>query len=466
MRTAVIILSACGSSDDVGPPDTVGDNTAGSSGGVVTGSSGVSAGGSNPTGGTTGSGGSLDTGGSQNTGGSPSMGGTRDTGGSGGAPNSGGTQSSSDAGPRDGSGGSVSLPDATVLPCTGVVPGSGWQRITPPGDLGDTQAIALDPLKVGTLYIQMHKGGNGGHYSTDGIYKTSDCGSTWNKIPPGRNARDNTQGEVNIHTGSIVAIIVDPVDEGTMYIASNYGPAGIYKSANGGVDWDQLVPKDFGPSLPAGGWFNGLSVDPTDRLHLVGATHTGCTGAYAPNCLAETRDGGKTWRLIHAPASANEQSGPYIHDANTMLYSTGQNGLYLTTNDVPASDAPTWTRVANGANGGDTGLFAYEASNHKYYLGSDFGVLAGSDDFKLWSLDDTAPHQSLLIVGTGKTMFASTRSPDYYTANESNPAKWTKLAATGTAPTGTLGRWLVYDGTHHLLYSSGWGDGLYRYAAE
>ena len=47
---------------------------------------------------------------------------------------------------------------------------------------------------------------------------------------------------INIHSGSLVSLIVDPVERGVMYTASNYGPAGIYKSTNGGVDWDQLVP--------------------------------------------------------------------------------------------------------------------------------------------------------------------------------------------------------------------------------
>jgi hypothetical protein len=36
--------------------------------------------------------------------------------------------------------------------------------------------------------------------------------------------------------------------------------------------------------------------------------------------VAETRDGGKTWRLLPAPESGNEQCGVYIHDATTMMY--------------------------------------------------------------------------------------------------------------------------------------------------
>jgi hypothetical protein len=38
---------------------------------------------------------------------------------------------------------------------------------------------------------------------------------------------------------------------------------------------------------------------------------------------------------------------------------------------------------------------------------------------------------------------------------------WSPLQASGTPPT-VSGRWLLYDAAHHLLYSSSWGDGLYR----
>jgi hypothetical protein len=357
-------------------------------------------------------------------------------------------------------------PPVKVLPCDSVTPGSGWQNITPPGDIGGSQAIALDPFEKGTLYVQMHKGGNGGHSPTDGIYKSSDCGATWKVLPPGRNASDapDSNGNINnIHSGSIVSIILDPVEPGVMYTASNYGPMGIYKSTNGGIDWDQLLPDDLRKYLPGGGWFNALSVDPTDRQHLVGSTHTGCMDPYAPNCLAETRDGGKTWRLIPAPATGNEQCGPYIHDATTMLYVSGQVGAFLTTDDRPDNPKPTWTQISQGANGGDTGLLAYHAKNGKYYLGSDYGVLEGSEDFKTWTLDQMSPRPLPFIVGTGTNLFASSRGSDFFIASEDSPKAWSTFTTTGTAPK-DAGRWLVYDSSHHLLYSSSWGDNLHRLA--
>jgi photosystem II stability/assembly factor-like uncharacterized protein len=366
-----------------------------------------------------------------------------------------------------GSSGSPAAPAApvTVLACDGVSPDHGWERITPPGDLGDTQAIALDPFAAGTLYIQMHKGGNGKHFPTDGIYKSSDCGATWNVLPPGRNASDDQSQGVNIHSGSIVSLIVDPVEPGVMYTASNYGPPGIYKSTNGGIDWDQVVPSSITQYLQYGGWFNALSVDPTDRLHLVGGTHTGCMDPFAPNCLAETRDGGATWRLIKAPPSGNEQCGAYIHDGTTLMYASGQVGAWVASDDRPDQDSPTWVQISQGANGADTGLFAYRASDGRYFVASDYGVLIGSSDFLSWTLDTESPRPMTFVVGTGQKLFGSSRAADFHIADEADGKNWSELSAGGTPPT-LAGRWLVYDPSHHLLYSSSWGDGLYRLATE
>jgi hypothetical protein len=333
--------------------------------------------------------------------------------------------------------------------------------------LGDSQAIALDPFQIGTIYTQMHKGGNGGHSSTDGIYKSIDCGATWEVLPPGRNATDkpDAQGNtVNIHSGSIVAIILDPHDPGVMYTASNYGPSGIYKSTNGGIDWDQVIPTNLQQYLPYSGWFNALSIDPTDRLHLIGGTHTGCTGAYAPNCLAETRDGGATWHLIPAPASGNEQSGAYILDANTVMYAGLQDGASLATDNFPNS-TPTWHKIGSGASGADTGLKAAQADNGTYCIGSDYGVLSGNkNDLNSWSASQSGRFRFIVRAGD-KLVASAADSGSFYTTSAVTPGTWTELKAGGTPP-GLAGRWLVYDETHHMLYSSNWGtgpnDGIYR----
>jgi hypothetical protein len=152
-----------------------------------------------------------------------------------------------------------------------------------------------------------------------------------------------------------------------------------------------------------------------------------------------------------------------------MIYASGQNGAFLTTNDTPDNAKPTWEKVSQGLNGADTGLQAYRASDGKYYVASDYGVLIGSADFKTWTLDTESPRPMTFIVGTGHNLFGSSRAELTSTAKETDPMKWSAFHASNTAPP-IAGRWLVYDPKHHVLYSSNWGtkatDGIYRLPTE
>jgi hypothetical protein len=56
-------------------------------------------------------------------------------------------------------------------------------------------------------------------------------GATWTHVSTGANGSQ-------LDSGSPVSIVVDPVNQGTMYVAEIYGPPGVWKSTNGGVDWD------------------------------------------------------------------------------------------------------------------------------------------------------------------------------------------------------------------------------------
>jgi hypothetical protein len=365
--------------------------------------------------------------------------------------------------------------------------GTGWQNITPTdpngGSLGASTVVQLDPTKPGTIYVQMHRGGNGNHYPTDGLYVSDDCGSTWSRVPQGRNASDGDGGTsaVNVYSGSFASLIIDPMEPTVFFAVSNYGPGGIWKSTDAGVDWDQMLsPTGAGQYVAAswdspghpGMWFNALEMEATDHLHLVGATHTGCIGAFAPNCLLESRDGGITWNAILAPAvGSNEANGVYILNATTMLYGTPEDGLYLTTNDDGATSAPAWTKVGQGVSGAGSGYPPYRShaacpgggSPGCYFVASPYGVVA-SPDFLSWAtVPNSPPCRSL--VGTGTNLYATDfNSFTYWTAPESQPTSWPQVDA-GGAPIGDNGGvYIVYEGQHHLLYTSNFDVGLWRLA--
>jgi photosystem II stability/assembly factor-like uncharacterized protein len=310
------------------------------------------------------------------------------------------------------------------------------------GQIGGPETFQVDPLNPGTILLQMHKGGNGSHSSTDGLYKSTDCGSTWNKLPPGQNASDPG---VNIHSGSLTSIIMDPIDSNIVYTVSNYGPGGVFKSLNGGIDWTQVVPSDVGQYVNEL-WFNALTIDPTNHLRLVAVNHDGCSGPYAPNCIAETRDAGQTWTLIKAPVEWSEGNGVRIIDDSRMLFSSFENGLYLTTDK-----GVSWTKVAGGAGGAGNGDPMYQAMDGTYYLGTAYGVL-GSKDLTTWTsvLDGTY----LQLTGTGVTMVVSSYFMDsFFVAAESAPQTWTQ-AKVATVASSVGAPFMTFEPTHHLVYSS------------
>jgi len=351
----------------------------------------------------------------------------------------------------------VKVNDCSKLPAPGV-----WETITPPLTAADSgpQAIQVDPLHAGAIYVQIHTGGNGSHAPTDGLRESDDCGSTWKPVQLGRNASDSSP--VNISKGSWTSLIIDPVDSQVMYTVSNYGPGGVWKSLNGGVDWDQVVPDDPGKYVN-GLWFNGLSIDPGNHKHLIAANHDGCTGPFTPNCLAETHDAGATWNLIKLPIDWAEGNGAYIIDDTTLLFATNEGGLYLTKNG-----GKDWANVFKGASGAGLGTSPYLASDGSYYLATAYGLVSSpATDLANWTTVQDG--QFLQILGTGKNMIAANWFvPTFWTASESAPAVWTQAASPMPNSKGSMGFgavYMVYDKAHHLVIASNYYE-LFRMVLE
>ena len=96
----------------------------------------------------------------------------------------GGTSGNTVAAGSSGAANSTGGATPVVLPCRSLPasPSPTWERITPPGDVGDSQCVRVHPSEAGTVFVMMHKGGNGAHYPTDGLYKSKDCGATWSSL--------------------------------------------------------------------------------------------------------------------------------------------------------------------------------------------------------------------------------------------------------------------------------------------
>jgi hypothetical protein len=446
---------ACGSGGADGPePDSAGES-GGSQLLAMSGSGGASQA----------SGGTMvasSVGGSSAIGGSTAIGG-----GAGQASGAGGTGGTKGGAGNGGSGGSAGGgPPPVVGACDALGASGMWEKITPP-TAKNTQGMVMDPFNIGTLWLGASPRGNAGS-GQGGLFKSTDCGATWSHVNSGTNGTE-------IDKASLWSLAVDPVTPGVIYVIGQYGPQGLWKSTNGGVDWKQLLPAGgtvataapSGPSNPPMAAIGSVSMDPKDHLHLVLGMHGNCTGQYAPACGAETTDGGETWSLFRTTFLSGwaEQTGPYVIDSTTWIYTALFDGMWLTTDR-----GATWKNVSppgvGGATGGEyTHRPIIQGSDGTYYLPSyNKGGLMSSVDGRSWTLLPGSPNGSYelgLAVGGGHVFMGDRNGLTYNMASDVNPTAWKALSKSPAAANqGAV--FMEYDDAHHVLYSSNFEGGLWR----
>jgi hypothetical protein len=442
--TALVATLGCSASPsrDTDPAG----GTGGSVGGAI-GQAGSSTGGSNSTGGTSTAG--TTSGGANSTAGSGAGGST--TGGS-------------------SSGGTGAVPNHVVGECDNLGPAGTLENITPadsdfehwcwPGsdectddDFGTYGAhgLAIDPTNSGTLYL-----------GTDrlGIWKTTDCGSSWVKINTGT-------GQEALDSGRNWTIVVDPIDSQIVYTTPGYGAEGFYKTTDGGVNWNSMFPEDIQDSLPYGGFIETISMSPTDHEHLLASFHGPCDHSPSDDglweCLAETTDAGETWELLLSPIGWSEGFGQTMIDSDIWFLSDG-GGIHRTTNG-----GESWTKVHDMGGAGHIFL----APDGNYFTGGYY--LRHSPDGITWTELGGSPTVSSVngsnaIVSDGTRLFVSTGQygggePDigfYHSALLSDPSEWTSIFGSDHPKMQAGGSTLIYDPDHQLLYSANLTGGVWR----
>jgi photosystem II stability/assembly factor-like uncharacterized protein len=373
--------------------------------------------------------------------------------------------SAPDGGPKRDAG-TPPKPDAgphIVGKCDSLAAIDKWEEITPPGtdvtspDAYGVTNIAIDPLHAGTLYA-----------GTDhnGIHKTTDCGATWKKVNTGRNGP-------GLDLGLNWALTLDPNNPDVLYAYASYSPnCAIFKSINGGVDWDSLSP----PGSPIYeavqyNFFQGIALDPEDSTHFIVTFHAPCkdptktdpSRPYDSMCMAETTDSGATFRVIKVTLPGF--TGTYIEGAAPFMYggakwalATWQDGIFHT-----SDSGGSWVRVDQGASNS-----RYRTAAGGYYTGSDFGIKRSSADGRTWSLIPNSPN-GFGIIGDGKRLFTSVR----YAAGYQNQPYFTSLESDGNTwvpfPSPPMSHGAVafaYDPDHHVLYSANTHSGLWRMVTQ
>lgn len=432
------ILGCSGSEESGAGP---GGSGAGGSSPVDASPAGTSAGGSSPGG----SNGGSDAG-SGNT-----------VGGSGTAGASAGGSSVSMAG-HAGTGGGTMLPVGKCddLPAAGM-----WQDVTPPGHSTKPAvngtvgaAIIVDPFDARTVWL-----GTGGE--NDEIWRSDDCGATWKQVNTGPGGVGDGMNKGGVGDGAQWSMQADPVDPGVLYAVSGYGAQSLWKTSDGGQSWTDVLAGSEYETVADYRFVNNVSLDPSDHLHVVVSTHGGCKDPYGPSCIAETKDGGESWKLLKAPEGWVEGGGLVLVKGGLWIW-CGSSMM------VTKNGGESWQ--ADVLAGGGTCEAEYTirsfvpAANGNYYLGSRNGVLV-SPDGETWQRVPSTHGLMVMIAQGSKKVFAANQwMPNLWSAELDDDDTWTELTAPAQIAQGSDGGipFLAFDDAHGILYASMFSGGVAR----
>jgi hypothetical protein len=431
-------------------------STGSSSGGRTHGGSGGTHGGSG--GGSLSSGGAQSSGGTQNSGGAQSSGGTT---------GSGGYVSNGSGGTDNGvpSGCNGATPTITPIGTAAGTPGV-WQNVSPAGltfvpslwsnDNFGLQDILTDPVRPSDLYAFV---------CHQGVWKSTDYGSTWNKVNTGNNGSVIDSGKP-WGSGIDTNKCRDPNTPPTLYTLNGNGQMGFWKSTDGGVNWTRTALPDQA-ALQYDQDAYSISVDPYDGKHII-------MGFHEMAGLVESTDGGASFQG-RTPGDQGMSVYPNFIDTGdpattrkTWL-TIGQTGTMQLTQDGAAS----WRQVETLTHPhGNSQIF--QAGGGVIYVGGVGGTqgdgIYRSQDFgSTWTKVSSGAESD--VVGTATMLYAAYAwaygpggvDPALKTSLRSSGTSWTSVATPSGMTNGWKGAAVTHDGSHYVIVTGNWNSGIWRY---
>ena len=178
--------------------------------------------------------------------------------------------------------------------------GTTWTPVFDDENSYSIGCVTIDPNNPDTIWVGTGENVSGRHVGYgDGVYRSRDGGKSWENMGLESSER-------------IGMIRVDPRDSNTIFVAaqgplwSGGGERGLYKSTDGGENWDKVLGDGFG-NTEDDDQYTGVSevhLDPRNpdvvyavtwqRLRSVGVLMDGGPGTG----IHKSEDGGETWREL------------------------------------------------------------------------------------------------------------------------------------------------------------------------
>jgi hypothetical protein len=336
-----------------------------------------------------------------------------------------------------------------------------WEDVTPPGMSSKPAvngtvgaAIIVDPLDARTVWL-----GTGSE--NDEIWRSTDCGASFERVNTGPGSVGNGTSFGGVGDGAQWSMQADPVDAGTLYAVSGYGAQSLWKTSDGGHSWSDVLAGTEYEKVADYRFVNNVSLDPSDHLHVVVSTHGGCADPYGPSCIAETLDGGASWRVLKAPEGWYEGGGLIVVEGGHWIWCGGSM-------QVTTDSGKSWSSDVLEGGGSCEAEYTIRpfvpADNGKYYLGSRAGVLV-SDDAERWRrLEGTSGTLVMIAQGSTRVFAANQWQPSLKQARLDADQVWQDIPAPPQISQGSDGGipFLAYDDVHGILYASMFSGGVAR----
>lgn len=346
-------------------------------------------------------------------------------------------------------------PQPMVGACGNLAAVGVFEDVTPPMAIvngsATTFAIAADPLHLGTFFV-------GTTYNK--LWKTQDCGATWTAIATGTNG-------AAVNSGMNWTIAVDPIVPDVVYTNSGYGmdTNGLYKSTNGGIDWALVWPPPLQPELAMAftyNFANVIAMDPSDHLHILLTFHETCLPPHPGTCIAESTDGGGSWRLIDGQAGWVGTEGQvifFLGDSTTWLWGSQDSGFWVGT-----GSGSSWTAIPNMTTSHLQSSQLARTDSGAFVMATADGVSRSADGTAAsWqAIANTGPIGGG-VIDIDSTIYINNCYFPMFCASatyaESTDDGMTFAASAG--PPVSMGGPFAYDPAHAVLLSSS-GAGVWR----
>jgi photosystem II stability/assembly factor-like uncharacterized protein len=266
--------------------------------------------------------------------------------------------------------------DVTVWPVSGL----GWAPKDMKYRWDWSFPIAIDPFDHERVYV-----------GSQVVHMTTDGGQSWKVISPDLTRDDTTHEDnsggliydnlVTYDGATVYAIAPSPVKEGVIWVGSDDGL--VHVTRDGGAHWTDVTNNMRG----LGPWGIVWQIAPSrfDSATAWVTVNRENMGDYDPY-LYETRDFGKSWKLISTglPRTVNGTVNTVVQDPvrKDMLYAGTNTGIYFT-----LDDGAHWTRLRNNFPSTMVSWLTIQPTFDDLVIGT-YGR-------GIWILDDISPLRSL-----------------------------------------------------------------------